>query len=165
MLPGVGIFGSDPVCKVLIQILKHFDFEINAIWTNFYEFDAKKLIDSTTSNGTSSPSIGSASSSSSSSTTTTGAANKANNYAKLITTSIDSVLLNKNVNLVFVCCQPNLHSQISTKALGDYYNIISTYGNPLNSYTNLFWIYSFVKNYRLYIFRLILLSKNLKATN
>lgn len=137
MLPGVGIFGSDPVCKVLIQILKHFDFEINAIWTNFYEFDAKKLIDSTaTSNGTSSPLIGSTSSSSTTTTTTTGAANKTNNYAKLITTSIDSVLLNKNVNLVFVCCQPNLHSQISTKALGDYYNIISTY--PLNSYTNLF---------------------------
>jgi hypothetical protein len=140
MLPGVGIFGSDPVCKVLIQILKHFDFEINAIWTNFYEFDAKKLIDSTTatSNGTSSPSIGSTSSSSSSSTTTTtttGAANKANNYAKLITTSIDSVLLNKNVNLVFVCCQPNLHSQISTKALGEYYNIISTYGNPINTFS------------------------------
>ena len=76
--------------------------------------------------------------SASSTTTTTGAANKANNYAKLITTSIDSVLLNKNVNLVFVCCQPNLHSQISTKALGEYYNIISTYGNLLNSYTDLF---------------------------
>ena len=89
MLPGVGIFGSDPVCKVLIQILKHFEFEINAIWTNYYEFDAKKLTDGGVKNST-----------------------------KLITTSIDNVLLNKNVNLVFVCCQPNLHSQISTKALG-----------------------------------------------
>lgn len=109
MLPGVGIFGSDPVCKVLIQILKHFDFEINAIWTNYYEFDAKKLTEST-SNSTSSGVSGSGSGSNS------GSNNK--NVTKLITTSIDNVLLNKNVNLVFVCCQPNLHSQISTKALG-----------------------------------------------
>lgn len=102
MLPGVGIFGSDPICKVLIQILKHFDFEINAIWTNYYEFDAKKITES--------------------SATTTPASNF-KNAAKLVTTSIDNVLLNKNVNLVFVCCQPNLHSQISTKALGNFYGL------------------------------------------
>lgn len=100
MLPGVGIFGSDPVCKVLIQILKHFDFEINAIWTNYYDLEQKKLAE--TGNGST----------------------KANNFTKLITTSIDSVLLNKNVNLVFVCCQPNLHSQISTKALGNHNSLI-----------------------------------------
>lgn len=104
MLPGVGIFGSDPVCKVLIQILKHFEFEINAIWTNYYEFDSKKLTDV---NNNSTPS------------TTTGAINNTKSLTKLITTSIDNVLLNKNVNLVFVCCQPNLHSQISAKALGN----------------------------------------------
>ena len=37
---------------------------------------------------------------------------------------MDSVLLNKNVNLVFVCCQPNLHAQIATKALGIGKNVI-----------------------------------------
>jgi predicted dehydrogenase len=37
---------------------------------------------------------------------------------------MDNVLLNKNVNLVFICCQPNLHAQISTKALGIGKNVI-----------------------------------------
>ena len=29
------------------------------------------------------------------------------------------------VNLIFVCCQPNLHAQISTKALGKYIIILN----------------------------------------
>ncbi len=37
-LPGVGIFGSDPISKVLIKFLRHFDFEIHAIWTNNIDF-------------------------------------------------------------------------------------------------------------------------------
>lgn len=90
MLPGVGIFGSDPVSKVLIQLLKHFEFEVHAIWTNH-------LID--TAN-------------------TTAAISRSAAANKLITTQVDHVLLNKSVQLIFVCCQPNIHAQISSKALG-----------------------------------------------
>ncbi|CAF0733516.1 unnamed protein product [Brachionus calyciflorus] len=93
MLPGIGIFGSDPVSKILIEILKHFDFDIHAVWTNSYDGEIKRLI-------------------------------KTSECSNLVTNSIDNVLLNKNVNLIFVCCQPNLHSQISTKALGIGKNVI-----------------------------------------
>ena len=88
MLPGIGIFGSDPISKVLIEILRHFEFDVHAIWTSTGDNNTKNLI-------------------------------KSNN---LITNSIDNVLLNKNVQLIFVCCQPNFHSQICTKALGMYSN-------------------------------------------
>jgi predicted dehydrogenase len=88
MLPGVGIFGSEPVAKILVDILKHFEFEIHGIWTNDFETASGLYI------------IG----------------EKDGN--QLITTKIDDVLLNKNINLVFVCCQPNYHSQIASKALG-----------------------------------------------
>ncbi len=98
MLPGVGIFGTDPIAKVLIQLLQHFGFEIHAIWTNNYDLnlikDSKPSTNETHENGFFE-------------------LNKS-----LITTSIDNVLLNKNVDLVFVCCQPSLHSQICSKALG-----------------------------------------------
>jgi predicted dehydrogenase len=97
MLPGVGIFGYDPTAKVLIQLLTHFGFEIHAIWTNNYDIDVNPNILINNSN------------------------EKLNIRKELITTSIDHVLLNKNVNLVFVCCQPSLHSQICTKALGKKY--------------------------------------------
>lgn len=95
MLPGVGIFGSEPVAKILVEILKHFNFEIHGIWTNHYEIDSGKYILS-----------------------------DSNNDQSNITTNIDNVLLNKNINLVFVCCQPNFHSQISSKALGIGKNVI-----------------------------------------
>lgn len=101
MLPGVGIFGSEPVAKILIDILKFFEFEIHGIWTNHFEIDSGLYI-----NGTSE---------SSTATTTTTA-----NEAQFITTKIDNVLLNKNINLVFVCCQPTYHSQIASKALGKF---------------------------------------------
>jgi len=91
MLPGVGIFGSEPVSKILIDILRHFDFEIHGIWSNHYEIESSENI----SDDPCIPIL-----------------------AELVTTKIDNVLLNKNVNLVFVCCQPNFHSQISSKALG-----------------------------------------------
>lgn len=96
MLPGVGIFGSDSISKVLIQLLRHFEFEIHGIWTNHYEIDHSFMTSELT----------------------------ASEFPKLITTSIDNVLLNKNVNLIFVCCQPNLHSQICSKALGIGKNVI-----------------------------------------
>ena len=105
VLPGVGIFGSDPISKVLIQLLQHFEFEIFSIWTNHYEIDSNSFVASSNTNTTST-------------TTTTPTALNESSFSKLITTSIDNVLLNKNINLIFVCCQPNLHSKICLKALG-----------------------------------------------
>ena len=93
VLPGVGIFGCDPIAKVLIQLLQHFGFEIHAIWTNNYELNLNKINDQSENN-----------------------LNEINK--NILTTSIDNVLLNKNVALVFVCCQPSLHAQICSKALG-----------------------------------------------
>ena len=90
MLPGIGIFGSDPISKVLIQILRHLDFEVHSVWTNHYDVEIELQ------------------------------KNEIFHLSKVVTTSIDNVLLNKSVNLVFVCCQPNLHSQICTKALGTF---------------------------------------------
>lgn len=34
------------------------------------------------------------------------------------TAKVDEILLNKNVDMIFVLCQPYLHPQISVKALG-----------------------------------------------
>ncbi len=94
MLPGVGICGSDSISKILIQLLEHFKFEIHGIWINNYE------VESNAPSATSSK--------------------KSHPLEKIITTSLDNVLLNKNINLIFVCCQPNLHSKITAKALGIY---------------------------------------------
>lgn len=74
-LPGVGIFGSDPISKVLIKFLRHFDFEIHAIWTN--------NIDSTITNDYKSH-----------------LEEEKIDVSKL-TNSIDSVLLNKNGMYLF----------------------------------------------------------------
>jgi hypothetical protein len=93
MLPGVGIFGSEPISTILIDFLKHFDFEIHGIWSNHYEVESGANISDD-------PNI--------------------SIPAEIVTTKIDNVLLNKKVNLVFVCCQPNFHSQISSKALGTF---------------------------------------------
>ncbi len=118
-LPGVGVFGSDPTSKVLIQLLRHFEFDVQAVWTNQFDLATQSSDDAYSSL----------------------------DLPKLTTTSIDTVLLNKNgwlkligltfccqnvqkillffliniVNLIFICCQPNLHSQISTKALGKHF--------------------------------------------
>jgi predicted dehydrogenase len=94
VLPGVGIFGCEPIARVLIQLLQHFGFEIHAIWTNNYEMNLNRTNDHTEN-----------------------ASHEINK--NILTTSIDSVLLNKNVALVFVCCQPSLHAQICSKALGN----------------------------------------------
>jgi predicted dehydrogenase len=98
MLPGIGIFGSDPIADVLVELLSHFHFEVHAIWTNQCDLDDSKHEKHKF---------------------------KYERFPKLIiTSSMDNVLLNKNVNLVFICCQPNLHAQISTKALGIGKNVI-----------------------------------------
>ena len=104
MLPGIGVFGyDDPTAKVLIQLLTHFGFEIHAIWTNNNN-SISNHIDQNNND-----------------VLLNNKNEKLIIRKELLTNSIDNVLLNKNVNLVFVCCQPSIHSQIVTKALGIYY--------------------------------------------
>ncbi|XP_045495523.1 glucose-fructose oxidoreductase domain-containing protein 1 [Colias croceus] len=85
MLPGIGVFGTGAVAKVLVPFLREKGFPVEAIW------------------GVTLP--------------------EAENTAKelkipFFTNKIDDVLLKKNVSLVFIVCAPNLHAQISVKALG-----------------------------------------------
>ncbi|VVC93670.1 glucose-fructose oxidoreductase domain-containing protein 1 [Leptidea sinapis] len=85
MLPGIGVFGTGSVAKVLVPFLREKGFPIEAIWGVTIQ--------------------------------------EAENAAKelnipFFTNKIDDVLLKKNVNLVFIVCAPNLHAQISVKALG-----------------------------------------------
>lgn len=85
MLPGIGVFGTGPVVKVLVPILRENGFKIEAIWSRTLQ-DAQE------------------------------AAKELN--IPFFTNKIDDVLLRKDVDLIFVLCSPNLHAQISVKALG-----------------------------------------------
>lgn len=85
MLPGIGVFGTGPVVKVLVPILRENGFKIEAIWSHTIH-DAQE------------------------------AAKELN--IPFHTNKIDDVLLRKDVDLIFVLCAPNLHAQISVKALG-----------------------------------------------
>ncbi|XP_030746501.1 glucose-fructose oxidoreductase domain-containing protein 1 [Sitophilus oryzae] len=85
MLPGIGLFGTGPVVKVLVPILRENGFKIEAIWSRTIQ-DAQE------------------------------AAKSLN--IPFSTNKIDDVLLRKDVDLIFVLCSPNLHAQISVKALG-----------------------------------------------
>lgn len=85
MLPGIGVFGTGPVVKVLVPILRENGFKIEAIWSRTLQ-DAQE------------------------------AAKELN--IPFYTSKIDDVLLRKDVDLIFVLCSPNLHAQISVKALG-----------------------------------------------
>lgn len=78
-LPGIGIFGTNEVVKVLVPILREKGFEIQAIWGRTVS-DAEKIATEL----------------------------KINFY----TNKIDDVLLCKNVDLIFILCQPFLHQQI-----------------------------------------------------
>ncbi|XP_045517755.1 glucose-fructose oxidoreductase domain-containing protein 1 [Pieris brassicae] len=85
MLPGIGVFGTGAVAKVLVPFLREKGFPVEAIWgvtLQEAENAAKEL------------------------------------KISFFTNKIDDVLLKKNVNLVFIVCAPNLHAQISVKALG-----------------------------------------------
>lgn len=85
MLPGIGVFGTGSVAKVLVPFLREKGFAVEAIWgvtLQEAETVAKEL------------------------------------KIPFFTNKIDDVLLKKNVNLVFIVCAPNLHAQISVKALG-----------------------------------------------
>ncbi|CAH0547873.1 unnamed protein product [Brassicogethes aeneus] len=85
MLPGIGVFGTGAVVKVLVPILRENGFKIEAIWSRLLQ-DAQE------------------------------AAKELN--IPFFTNKIDDVLLRKDVDLIFVLCSPNLHAQISVKALG-----------------------------------------------
>ncbi|KAF2904178.1 hypothetical protein ILUMI_01998 [Ignelater luminosus] len=85
MLPGIGVFGTGPLVRVLVPILKENGFKIEAVWSRTVQ--------------------------------------EAQEIAKeldipFFTNKIDDVLLRKDVDLIFVLCSPNLHAQISVKALG-----------------------------------------------
>lgn len=78
-LPGIGIFGTNEVVKVLVPILREKGFEIQAIWGKTIseaEAIAKEL------------------------------------KINFFTNKVDDVLLCKNVDLIFILCQPFLHQQI-----------------------------------------------------
>ncbi|XP_017780164.1 PREDICTED: glucose-fructose oxidoreductase domain-containing protein 2 [Nicrophorus vespilloides] len=85
MLPGIGLFGTGPIVKALVPILRENGFKIEAIWSR-----------------------------------TSAEAQEAAKELKIPfhTNKIDDVLLRKDVDLIFVLCSPNLHAQISVKALG-----------------------------------------------
>lgn len=84
-LPGIGIFGTNEVAKVLVPILREKGFKVVAVW-------GKNIVET-------------------------------EKFSKdfgisFYTTKVDDVLLSKNVDMIFVLCQPYLHQQISVKALG-----------------------------------------------
>lgn len=85
MLPGIGVFGSGAVVKVLVPILRENGFKIEALWCRTVQ-QAQET------------------------------ARELN--IPFYTNKIDDVLLKKDVDLIFVLCSPNLHAQISVKALG-----------------------------------------------
>lgn len=85
MLPGIGVFGTGSVVKVIVPILKSKGFKVEALWGR----------------------------------TLSEASQAAQELGvPFYTTKIDDVLLRKDVDLVFIMCSPNLHAQISVKALG-----------------------------------------------
>lgn len=85
MLPGIGVFGTGAVAKVLVPLLREKGFQINAIWGRTLK-DAEEAAQE--------------------------------QQIPFFTNKIDDVLLKKEVDLVFIICQPFLHSEISVKALG-----------------------------------------------
>ncbi|CAH0390038.1 unnamed protein product [Bemisia tabaci] len=85
MLPGIGIFGTGNIVKVVVPFLREKGFKIEALWGRTVE-SAKEV------------------------------AKELN--IPFYTNKIDDVLLRKDVDLIFIVCSPNLHSQISVKALG-----------------------------------------------
>nr|XP_023018915.1 glucose-fructose oxidoreductase domain-containing protein 2 [Leptinotarsa decemlineata] len=85
MLPGIGVFGTGAVVRVLVPILRENGFKIEAIWSQTKQNAQEAARDL---------------------------------KIPFFTDVIDEVLLRKDVDLIFVLCPPNLHAQISVKALG-----------------------------------------------
>lgn len=85
MLPGIGVFGTGNVVRVIVPFLREKGFKIEALW-------GRTLI----------------------------AAQEIAHELEIpfCTNKIDDVLLRKDVDLIFIMCSPNLHSQIAVKALG-----------------------------------------------
>ncbi|CAD7015188.1 glucose-fructose oxidoreductase domain-containing protein 1 [Ceratitis capitata] len=84
MLPGVGIFGTGAITKVLVPLLREKGFDIKAIWGPLKEAESVAQTQK----------------------------------IAFFTNKIDDVLLRKDVDLVFIVCQPFQHAEISKKALG-----------------------------------------------
>lgn len=85
MLPGIGVFGTGSVVKIIVPILKSKGFKVEALW-------GRSLAEASQT----AQELG----------------------VPFYTTKIDDVLLRKDVDLIFIMCSPNLHAQISVKALG-----------------------------------------------
>ncbi|CAH1399191.1 unnamed protein product [Nezara viridula] len=85
MLPGIGVFGTGNIVKVVVPFLREKGFKIEALWgrTLLEAEEISKELD-----------------------------------IPFHTNKIDDVLLRKDVDLIFIICSPNLHSQIAVKALG-----------------------------------------------
>lgn len=85
MLPGIGVFGTSSIVKIVVPFLREKGFKIEALWGRTLA-EAQEV------------------------------AQELN--IPFHTTKIDDVLLRKDVDLIFIICSPNLHSQIAVKALG-----------------------------------------------
>lgn len=88
VLPGIGIFGTGTVVRVLVPILKNCGFRVVALWGRTPDL-AREL-----------------------------AKDLGIPFYTSRFEGIDEVLLRKDVDLVCIHCPPNLHSQIAVKALG-----------------------------------------------
>ncbi|XP_034941298.1 glucose-fructose oxidoreductase domain-containing protein 2 [Chelonus insularis] len=85
MLPGIGLFGTGSVVRMIVPFLREKGFKIEALWgrTLAEALGVAKDLD-----------------------------------IPFHTSSIDDVLLRKDVDLIFIMCSPSLHAQIAVKALG-----------------------------------------------
>jgi len=88
VLPGIGIFGTGTVVRVLVPILKINGFQVVALWGRTPEAASSLATD------------------------------LALPFHTSRFEGIDEVLLRKDVDLVMILCPPKLHSQIAVKALG-----------------------------------------------
>uniref|UniRef100_T1JKZ9 Gfo/Idh/MocA-like oxidoreductase N-terminal domain-containing protein n=1 Tax=Strigamia maritima TaxID=126957 RepID=T1JKZ9_STRMM len=85
MLPGIGVFGTGNIVRVLVACLRSKGFKVEAIWGRTLEVAATLATEL---------------------------------EIPFYTNLVDDVLLRKDVDLVYIVCPPNLHSQIAVKALG-----------------------------------------------
>lgn len=85
MLPGIGVFGTGNVVRVIVPFLREKGFKVEAVWGRTL-LAAQEIAEEL--------------------------------EIPFYTNKIDDVLLRKDVDLIFIMCSPNLHSQIAVKALG-----------------------------------------------
>uniref|UniRef100_A0A0K8S9Q8 Uncharacterized protein n=1 Tax=Lygus hesperus TaxID=30085 RepID=A0A0K8S9Q8_LYGHE len=85
MLPGIGVFGTSSIVRIVVPFLREKGFKIEALWGRTLAEAQEVALELD---------------------------------IPFHTTKIDDVLLRKDVDLIFIICSPNLHSQIAVKALG-----------------------------------------------